>query len=447
MSCVALLSAQPTMLPTAQPVLLGTAVSSTALLVAQASAQAQSAQTVGRVAKAITVRIEGATQGSGVIVKREGNRYTVLTAWHVVSGQRPGEELDVYTPDGQFHSVEQGSIQRLGDVDMAVLTFITSSSYEVARVGDIKSISSGEQLVVAGFPNETISRLRIERGRLVANASIGIDQGYQLLYTNSTVAGMSGGVILSSTGELLGIHGRGELDEEKSQSSDQIVKTGINQGVPISYFAIRSTGSPVTPLSTLPQSADDYYAQALSLLDKRGVEFTPKSQLEKALSAIQKGISLRADERIERLRASILWRLGRAGEAARSFSLEPTSYKGYHMRALAHAEAGNIHKACSDLRRTWQLFPDSGDQGWMPGHWRMFTAGQSQFSLCCTPMPGGSMQLREHLPPLYKERFGICEITSQHPQYWQLRNLMHDQSMLSKYPYLKKWIGRLCWTL
>ena len=291
-----------------------------------------------------------------MIVKREGNRFTVLTAWHVVSGHRPGEELDVYTSDGQFHSVEQGSIQRLGDVDMAVLTFITSSSYEVARIGDIKSISSGEQLVVAGFPNEKISRLRIERGRPVANASIGIDQGYQLLYTNSTVAGMSGGVILSSTGELLGIHGRGELDEEKSQSSDQIVKTGINQGVPISYFAIRSTGSPVTPLSTLAQSADDYYAQALSLLDKRGVEFTPKSQLEKALSAIQKGISLRADERMERLRASILWRLGRAGEAAKSFSLELTSYKSYTCGRW-HAEAGNIHKACSDLRRTWQLFP------------------------------------------------------------------------------------------
>jgi len=59
------------LLPAAQPVLLGTALSSASLLVSQAPAQAQSAEAVGKVAQAITVRIEGATQGSGVLVKRE----------------------------------------------------------------------------------------------------------------------------------------------------------------------------------------------------------------------------------------------------------------------------------------------------------------------------------------------------------------------------------------
>ena len=435
------------LLPMIQPLMLGGAVHVLFSAVAQQPAAAQSAEAVAKVAQAITVRIEGATQGSGVLVKRDGNRYTVLTAWHVVSGQKPGEELDIYTPEGQRHQVDQGSIKRLGEVDMAVLTFTSTRSYEVARIGDLKSVSSGEQLVVAGFPSVSNSRLRVERGRLVANASVGIDQGYQLLYTNDTLAGMSGGVILSSTGELVGTHGRGELDEEKSRSSGQSVKTDINQGVPISYFNMYIAGAPIVPSLTRAQSADDYYAEALSLLDKRGVQFTSKPQLEKALAAIQKGASIRADERIESLMAAILWTLGRASEAARSLTVEPTSYKGYHIRAMVHAETGDIHKACSDLRRTWQLFPDIGDRGWGPGHWRMFTAGQSQFSLCFTPMPDGSMQLREHLPRLYKERFGICEITSQHPQYWQLRNLMSNQLMLSQYPYLKKWIRRLCWTL
>lgn len=72
------------MVPTAQPMLLSAVVSSVALVVAQAPAHAQSAEAVGRIAQSITVRIEGATQGSGVLVKRQGNRYTVLTAWHVV---------------------------------------------------------------------------------------------------------------------------------------------------------------------------------------------------------------------------------------------------------------------------------------------------------------------------------------------------------------------------
>jgi hypothetical protein len=85
---IALVSAL--LLPAAPPLLLGTAVSAGVLLASQSPAQAQSAEAVAKVAEAITVRIEGATQGSGVLVKREGNRYTVLTAWHVVSGQRPG---------------------------------------------------------------------------------------------------------------------------------------------------------------------------------------------------------------------------------------------------------------------------------------------------------------------------------------------------------------------
>ena len=99
------------LLPAAHPMLLGTAVFTGALLVAQATAQGQSAEAVAKIAEAITVRIEGATQRSGVLVKRDGNRYTVLTAWHVVSGQRPGEELDIFTPDGQRHKLESGSIK------------------------------------------------------------------------------------------------------------------------------------------------------------------------------------------------------------------------------------------------------------------------------------------------------------------------------------------------
>ena len=55
-------------------------------------AQAKSNEQLEDIAKSITVRIDGASSSaSGVLIKREGNRYTVLTAWHVVSGERPGE--------------------------------------------------------------------------------------------------------------------------------------------------------------------------------------------------------------------------------------------------------------------------------------------------------------------------------------------------------------------
>jgi len=207
-----------------------------------AIAQTKIAESVARVAQSITVRIEGATQGSGVLVKRDGDRYTVLTAWHVVSGQRAGEELDVYTFDGQKHSVEQGSINRIGEVDLAVLTFASSGAYEVAAVGDVKSVTSGSSIYVSGFPLPTSAVptrvFRFLKGDVIANETVSIPNGYQLLYSNpaTTLPGMSGGAVLNVQGELVGIHGQGETDSQMSEQEGVAVKTGTNQGVPISYF-------------------------------------------------------------------------------------------------------------------------------------------------------------------------------------------------------------------
>ena len=100
------LAAALSLLPLGQPLLAGSfgiTTATTAVVLHQRAAIAQDASAVARIAKAITVRIEGSTQGSGVIVRKEGNRYMVLTAWHVVSGNRPGEEVGIYTPDGKQH--------------------------------------------------------------------------------------------------------------------------------------------------------------------------------------------------------------------------------------------------------------------------------------------------------------------------------------------------------
>ena len=271
----ALTAAALSLLPLGQPLLLGTlgiTAATTAVVLHQGGAIAQDASAVARIAKAITVRIEGSTQGSGVIVKQEGNRYTVLTAWHVVSGNRPGEEVGIYTPDGKEHQLEQGSIQRLGQVDMAVLTFSSPGAYEVAPVGDVKSVSMGNQIFVSGFPLESSavpSRLmRFLKGDVVANATVAIPDGYQLLYSNQTLPGMSGGSVLNSQGQLVGIHGRSERDDQVSMSSGKAVSTGTNQAVPISYYRQFNTGQTVVVADTQATSADDYLAQAKSLLDR-----------------------------------------------------------------------------------------------------------------------------------------------------------------------------------
>jgi len=63
--------------------------------------------------------------------------------------------------------------------------------------------------VVGGFPIGSNGQIKVNYGELVANAAVVIDQGYQLLYTNETTAGMSGGVVLTTGGLLVRMHGRG----------------------------------------------------------------------------------------------------------------------------------------------------------------------------------------------------------------------------------------------
>jgi len=357
------------LLPAAQPVLLGTALSSASLLVSQAPAQAQSAEAVGKVAQAITVRIEGATQGSGVLVKRDGNRYTVLTAWHVVSGQRPGEELEVVTPDGQRHQLEQGSIQQLGEVDMALLFFPSDKEYEIARPGDLDSVGNGETIYVSGFPVGVQDHPILKKGRLVARAFSRIDSGYQLLYTNHTSRGMSGGPILSLGGALLGVHGRGEMDELETLQHGREIKTGINQGVPVTFFRLYSAGLQVLAAYSKPLTTDDLLANA---------RFSLKNQetCRDAVKELDRLLSEKQNYEAFMLRGIAKFKLGRPAidDFTSAIKLNPHPVKALLARAIAKQDSRDMNGALEDYSSAIRLDPTNGSLYLARGRFRqLFT--------------------------------------------------------------------------
>ena len=250
-----------------QPIAYGALISiQIAIGVTEARAQTLSSESIAQIAKGITVRIEGATQGSGVLVKREGNRHTVLTAWHVVSGQKHGEELDIYTEDGKQHSAIQGSIRRLGEVDLAILEFSSPFGYLTAETMGAASVASGSTIFISGYPLATSAVpdriLRFFSGILIAEPTGSALNGHELLYSNPTLPGMSGGPVLNSAGKVVGIHASAERDDQISINSGKIVATGTNQGVPISYYSkyIMSSSCKKSATLTMDGIAGTYIA-------------------------------------------------------------------------------------------------------------------------------------------------------------------------------------------
>ena len=422
----ALYAAALSVLPLGHPLLLGAlgvTTATTAVVLQQSPAIAQDASAVARIAQAITVRIEGSTQGSGVIVKREGNRYTVLTAWHVVRSTRAGEEVGIYTPDGKVHQFEQGSIQQLGQVDMALLTFSSSKPYEVASLGDIKSVSSGNPIFVSGFPLPTSavpsSIWRFLDGKVVANATVAIPDGYQLLYSNPTLPGMSGGSVLNSQGQLVGIHGRAERDDQVSLSTGKAVSTGTNQAVPISYYRKFVTGQTVVASASQATTADDYLAQAKAIAGRRGkaaevISLSNKSiaikptadgffyrayaKMEKkdyngAINDLNKAISINPQHAGAHLYRGMLNPSFKASisDYSRAIAINPDYASAYYLRSVAKNTAGDSMGACSDMKKAAALGSQSATYNLHSEHFAWCIENQKKPS--STPRNFGGMSI------------------------------------------------------
>ncbi|AFY31665.1 trypsin-like peptidase domain-containing protein [Calothrix sp. PCC 7507] len=250
------------------PALIGVTIA----LVQTKVAMALSPTEVNNIAKQITVLIQSKKPryGSGVIIKKEGNTYTVLTAAHVVEVQ---DNYEIITPDGQRYALNYSSVKPMPGVDLAVAQFTSSQNYNLAKIGNSDSSTEGTAAYVAGFPAPTFainqSVYTFSNGTITANASKPLRDGYALVYSNNTSEGMSGGAVLNEKGELIAVHGRADLDTKE-------IKTGFNLGIPINTFLRLSakTGvdvgvsAPNTPVATAPK-ADDFFIQAGEKYQKR----------------------------------------------------------------------------------------------------------------------------------------------------------------------------------
>ncbi|MCH2247789.1 MAG: serine protease [Crocosphaera sp.] len=161
-------------------------------------------------ARTITVKIvAGEFWGSGIIIARKDNTYTVLTNDHVLS-----EEITnypIHTHDGKVYQGKViASASKFEGQDLALLEFKSEEiNYNLARFG--KSPQAGEKVFAAGFPfpklGEETKGWVLYKGVVWKMLDKPLYEGYQLGYTNEIEKGMSGGALLNSKGEVVAVNG------------------------------------------------------------------------------------------------------------------------------------------------------------------------------------------------------------------------------------------------
>ncbi|WP_337885667.1 tetratricopeptide repeat-containing serine protease family protein [Fischerella thermalis] len=339
------------------PALIGVSI----VLVQSQIAIAISPQEVEKIARDITVRIVDSQNptnaGSGIIVKRSGNTYTVLTAYHVVKGDK---KYQIFTPDGQNNPIQ--SVKRLGkEIDLAVVEFSSSKTYSVATIGNSDKATRTTTVYVAGFPAPRGAipnpEFFLNKGQVNANGAAQGD-GYNIIYDNDTLGGMSGGPVLNEQGEVVAIHGRADEQEIGEKSQSKIV-TGI--GITI-YSALRQMLAIGVDVGVLPPDvvaatpkADDFYIRAYNKYRQKDYKGAIADYTE-AIRLNPKYDEAYNDRGIAR--SELGDKQGAIADYNTAIKINPNLAQAYNNRGIARSELGDKQGAIADYNSALKINPN-----------------------------------------------------------------------------------------
>ncbi|MCZ8212967.1 tetratricopeptide repeat protein [Microcystis sp. LE19-8.1F] len=323
-------------------------------------------------AKGFTVRIDSSStaNGSGVIIAKEGNIYTVLTAAHVLCEKIAEEKTcvnftyTVVTRDGKTRKIEKSTIIRQEGVDLAVFQFESQDNYPVAEIANYNP-NTDDFVFAAGFakigqnPSKWLfsggtidekergllqtrqSPLRNKQGGTLQSVA-SLTEGYELVYTSITFGGMSGGAVLDSQGRVIGIHGSSET------AGVTEIQLGYSLGIPISTFIGLQERLKVKP----------------QLLTTAQPQVSPQQQqeiIQAITGVIVPNTNAKADIWIQR--GGQLWRLARDQEAIKAFDEaikqnDPDNvYLAWYGKGLALFELREHQPAIEALQQAINTLP------------------------------------------------------------------------------------------
>ncbi len=142
---------------------------------------------------AVTAQLDdGVSEGTGCIITTDGQ---ILTGWHVVEDAKT---IDITTSNGKTYKAKL--VAKMKDKkDLAILKIETKEELPIVSFGDSEEVKVGQKVLTIGNPfgfsntltQGIISRIDYVKNRFQTDAAIN--------------PGCSGGPILNSTGEVIGI--------------------------------------------------------------------------------------------------------------------------------------------------------------------------------------------------------------------------------------------------
>jgi uncharacterized repeat protein (TIGR02543 family) len=170
--------------------------------------------------------------GSGVIYKKVGNTYYVLTNEHVVSGYLSNQiSLTIFTPQGEV-KINRNQVTLKGVSvlhDMAVLTFTSTQNFRVIEMGSKASLKVGQMVYAIGSPLDlpnSVSMGIISKIDRPMSDDYGMDT-IMIQHTAPINPGNSGGALVDIYGKLIGLNDMSYVDEY------------IGEGIEGLHFAIQ----------------------------------------------------------------------------------------------------------------------------------------------------------------------------------------------------------------
>ncbi len=334
-------------------------------------AAAISPSEVARIAKSVTVAIKTERdRGSGTIIDRNGNTYTVLTAAHVV--KKTEGQYTIELSDGQKYPVSAKQLAPIGNLDLAVVKFQSNRTYPVVKIGNSNNAVEGSVAYVAGFPLATAaitqSVYTFSDGKITANSSQPFANGYSIVYSCNTLPGMSGGPVLNDRGELIAIHGKGDVQESTRASelnANVWVKTGFNLGIPANTFTqlasrmgvkIGGQTAPVIAATPRTTTADDFFVTAATKF-RQGDYPGAIAGFDRAISSkpsYTAAYIARAEANLYLDNSSAVVR-----DANLALKINPRSDDAYALRGGGRAGINEVREAYADFAKALAINPRS----------------------------------------------------------------------------------------